>query len=380
MWPVHRMPTGMLGSLLHVPSVQMPDYGGGSLINLVAELENRLTARAVTSPLHSAIAKTIPQGATYVLLLADGLGAHQLEHPAATSLRGARTATLDAPFPTTTTVSWASIATGMPPSQHGLIAYQLYLPQIDGVVFTIKWRRPEGGEVALDFDGFLPSPNLWERLTAAGAEPITVQPGNFEGSRLSRVLFRGCRFEPAYTSDELITATAQLASTPRRLIVTYLPHVDVAAHMYGQSSSEYADAVGFVAAVWEQLQHRLPNDAVLVGTADHGHVDFSQSRAVRIEQKVAGDLILYGDSRVMFVKGDGAELADGLPATWMELADVEHWWGPGPRHPGFAERAPDGLLVANDDWLIHHRFSDRRMIGYHGGLTATEREIPLLVG
>ena len=362
-----------------MPTVQTPDYGGGSLINLVAELERRLTGNPASPPLHSHLAETIAHGATYVLLLADGLGAHQLNHPAAAPLRAALRATLDAPFPTTTTVSWASIATGLPPSQHGLIAYQLYLPEIDGVAFTIKWRRPGGDDIALDFDRFLPSPNLWERLTAAGAEPITVQPGNFEGSRLSRVLFRGCRFEPAYTAEELVTATAQLASTPRRLIVTYLPHVDVAAHMYGQDSNEYADAVGFVAAVWQQLQHRLPAEAVLVGTADHGHVDFSQSRAARIDRTVAGDRILYGDSRIMFVKGDGADLADDLPATWMSFADVEHLWGPGPRHPQFAERAPDGLLVAHDDRLIHHRFSDRRMIGYHGGLTAAEREIPLLV-
>ena len=40
-----------------------------------------------------------------VLMLFDGLGAHQLEHPIAAGLRSARAATLDAPFPTTTTVS-----------------------------------------------------------------------------------------------------------------------------------------------------------------------------------------------------------------------------------------------------------------------------------
>jgi hypothetical protein len=363
-----------------VPTVQIPDYGGGSLINLVAELESRLTGRAAAATLHPPIAAAIPHGATYVLLLADGLGAGQIGHRSAAPLRESLAATIDAPFPTTTTVSWASIATGLAPSSHGLIAYQLYLPEVGGVVYTIKWKQPGGEDFALDFEGFLPSPNLWERLAASGTEAITVQPANFQGSRLSRVLFRGCRFEPAYTADELIAATTQLAATPGRLIVTYLPHVDVAAHMYGQSSTEYADAVAFVSAVWEQLQLQLPAAAVLVGTADHGHVDFSQSAARTIDRDLAGDRILYGDSRVMFVKGDGADLAAGLPATWMEFAEVAHWWGPGPHHPRFAERAPDGLIVAADDALIHHQFSDRRMIGYHGGLTAAEREIPLLVG
>ena len=158
--------------------VQLPDYGGGSLINLVAELEDRLAGRAASPPLHSSLAETIPVGATYVVLLADGLGSHQLDHAAARPLQETFKATLDAPFPTTTTVSWASIATGLPPSRHGLIAYQLYLPEIAGVAYTIKWRRYGGEDVALDFDNFLPSPNLWERLTTSGVEPITVWVGS----------------------------------------------------------------------------------------------------------------------------------------------------------------------------------------------------------
>ncbi len=88
----------------------------------------------------------------------------------------------------------------------------------------------------------------------------------------------------------------------------------------------------------------------------------------------------YGDGRVMFVKGDGAGLASGLPATWVPRREMEHWWGPGPHHPQFEERIPDGVLVADDDALLLHRFSNSRLIGNHGALTDAERRIPLLVG
>ncbi|VAW09616.1 hypothetical protein MNBD_ACTINO02-1144, partial [hydrothermal vent metagenome] len=43
------------------------------------------------------------------------------------------------------------------------------------------------------------------------------------------------------------------------------------------------------------------------------------------------------------------------------------------------DRAPDGVLFADDGWLLLHRHADDRMIGNHGGLTPEEMNIPLLV-
>ena len=362
-----------------MPTIHEPDYGGGSLLNLVAELEFRLTGRALSPRLHGELASRIPEAATYVVLLVDGLGAGQLRHPAAAPLEASRAGVIDAPFPTTTTVSWATIATGMAPREHGLIGYQLYLPELQTVAYTIKWTRAGGGHLDLDFASFLPKPNLWERLTAAGCEPITVQPGNFAGSNLSKVLFRGCRFEPVYDSIEAVTATIQLASVPGRLIVTYLPQVDVAAHVHGQDSNEYREALRSVADIWERLSHALPDNSTMVGTADHGHIDFPRERATFVDRADEAGRLLYGDSRAMFVKGDGAALGSYLPGTWIPVSDMEHWWGPGPIHPQFNARKPDGVLLADDDRVIHHRHSDERLIGNHGGLTDSERVLPLLV-
>jgi len=362
-----------------VPSITIPDYTGGSLVNLVAELEHRLTGTAPLPRLHDDLSDLIPEAITYVLFLFDGLGALQLDHPGAAPLSGALRATIDSPFPATTTVSLATIATGLPPSQHGLLGYQLWMSELDRVVNTIKWTTLWGEAVDYDTTGFLPSPNLWERLSAADIEPITVQPGNFMGTSLSRLLYRGCRYEPAFSVDEAIEATLQLAAEPGRFILSYLPHVDFAAHVYGQNSVEYAEAVRTVADAWRRVSDHLPGGVTLVGTADHGHVDFPKHRQVRIAKSAHTDRIFYGDGRVMFVKGEGASLAESLPATWIPIDQMIDWWGPLPRHPAFADRAPDGVLVADDDVLLLHRFSDDRMIGNHGALTDAERLIPLLV-
>lgn len=357
--------------------IKLPRYGQATIVELAADLERRLRGASPSSPLGATLAASIPDAASYVLVLFDGLGDRQLDHSAAAPLAADRVAVLDAPFPTTTTVALASLVTATAPRSHGLLGYQLWMPEVGKVVNTIKWTTLWGDPVDVPTRALLPSPNLWERLAASGIEPVTVQPAGFTGSPLSRALYRGCRQEPVTSVGELVEATVDLAARPGRLVFAYLPHVDVAAHVHGQGSTEYAEALGRVSAAWEALRRRLPGDVTLVGTADHGHVDVPLRRRARIPDEEGR--ILYGDSRATFVRGPGADLAADLPATWHPLEEVRAWWGPVPEHPRFADRAPDGILLADDGWLLLHRFSDRRLVGNHGGLTDAERLVPLLV-
>lgn len=359
--------------------IALPDYDGGSLVNLMAELEHRLIGSARSPRLHPHLSAHIPAADTYVLCLFDGLGAGQLDHRAAAPLRDSMRATIDCVFPATTTVSLSVLATGLPPSQHGLLGYQAWIPELEVVANTIHWTSLWGDTLDMDLTNFLPSPNLAERLGAAGVEVMTIQPGNFDGTRLTEVLFRGCRFEPVYTIGEWVTATVQLAAQPNRLIVAYLPNVDVAAHVTGQQSDDYAQAMSGIATAWESLCNRLPSHAVAVGTADHGHIDFPKDKQFKISKEDHEDRIFYGDGRAMFVKGEGASLAERIPATWIPIDEMIHWWGPKPHHPDLADRLPDGVLLADDDTLLLHRYSDTRMVGNHGALTDAERLIPLMV-
>ena len=102
-----------------VKGVIAPDYSGGSLANLAAELEIRLTGSALIPGLHAELADLMPETDGHVLLLLDGLGSSQVPHQSAPLLSAARRANLDAPFPATTTVSLATLATATP--EYGLV-------------------------------------------------------------------------------------------------------------------------------------------------------------------------------------------------------------------------------------------------------------------
>ena len=361
-------------------SLVLPFQVGRRLVDLVQELERRLTGAAAGPGLESALASAIPAAESYVLVLFDGLGSHQLDHPAGRSLASASTGTLSAPFPTTTTVSMATIATGLEPGTHGVIGHLMWIPELGSVVNVLKWVTPHGAHIQYDTAGFLPAPNLWERLRAAGIEPITVQPGDFAASPLTRLLYRGCRFEPVYTVDEAIEATTVLAREPGRLVFTYFPQLDYAAHVWGQRSGEYAAAMNIIDNAWSMLTARAT--VPIVGTADHGHLDYGQNDKLLIREEALDSLVFFGDPRALFVRGEHhliEQLADTIDVPPHWIGDGHTTWT-SEHHPHLAERLPSAVFLAPDNRVLLPKGFDKRLTGYHGGLHPAEVDIPLLVG
>ena len=355
-----------------------PDHDGRGLVNLVAEFEHRLSGGSRSPRLAEELRTRVPEADSVILVLFDGLGARQLDHPAAAALRTASVGHLDAPFPTTTTVSLATIATGVPPSRHGLLAYALSIPELGTVINTIHMRTVWGQDVDIDHGRFLPGPSLWQRLAVAGVEPVTVQPGGFMDSPLSTALYAGARFEPYFTLEEAVAATVDVASHPRRFVFLYVPFVDLAAHMHGQASAEYTEAMGVANAIWDRLVTAVPASVTLVGTADHGHVDIPAHRRIRLDEADERGLLLAGDARALYVTGDPTPILDRVPSRWVGLADLDGFWG-GAVEDRFRSRLPDGVVFPDDGWAVLTRYMNDRLIGHHGGLSPAEREIPLLV-
>jgi hypothetical protein len=344
---------------------------GRRLVDLIGELERRLTGSAVAG-LEPILAEAIPEADTYVLVLFDGLGHHQLDHPAGRTLAGSSRGVLHAPFPTTTTVSMATVATGRPPAEHGVLGHYLWMPSLEKVVNSLKWVTPGGQPVSYPTATLLPRPNTWERLAAAGCEPVTVQPEGFRHSPLTGALYRGCRFEGVHTVDEAVDATVTLARTPRRLVFTYFPQVDFAAHVWGQSAGEYRSAVALVDTAWSHIVGRLPAGAVAVGTADHGHLDYPETGKILIRDRSLSELVFFGDPRALFVRGDHrligrlGEMVEVTPAWSRDPWHADH------PHPELADRLPDAVLLAPPGQVLLPPGFDKRLIGYHGGLDPAE--------
>ena len=359
--------------------VDSPSYDSRGLVNLVAEIESRLIGSSPSPRLDPEISTLIPEGDTYVLVLFDGLGTAQLAHGAAQSLNESLQASLDAPFPSTTSVALATVATALPPSRHGLISHLCWLSETGRVVNTLKWVDLAGQPVHHDYGSFLPGPNLWERLRTAGVEPITVQPGPFSGSPLSRLVYRGARFEQTWDDHDLVEATVQLAAEPHRLIFTYFWPVDFAGHVHGLESKEFGEALRLAANLWEEIVSRAPPGVTVLGTADHGLVDYADEDKILIRGKPFQSLRYSGDPRGVHVWGDDSVLASLVEQTGAERIDPLALLGPDPG-PEARGRAGDAMLLAPPGKVLLPPGFDKRLHAYHGGLAAGEIQIPLLVG
>lgn len=356
-----------------------PSHDSHGLVNLIAEIEKRLTGSTVSPPLNVDLAAKVPDAATYVLVLFDGLGVAQLEHHLAATFRTSQAGTLEAGFPTSTSVSLATVATALTPGQHGVVAHLAWMPRHERVVNTLKWVDLTGRPVDDDYAAILPTPNLWERLKEHQIEPITVQPGNFETSPLTKVLYRGARFEGIWDYSDLIDATVQLAAEPGRLIFTYVPNVDVAGHVHGLESDEFGEAMRLAGGIWDSIRNRLPNGAALIGTADHGLIGFDDEQKLLVREARFDGMRFAGDARGVHLWCDDETAEDFRSLTGASIADPRDLFGPEPS-PRTLEQLGTHLVLPDANTAILPPGFDKRLKAYHGGLDRREVEIPLLIG
>ena len=115
-----------------------------------------------------------------VVVLVDGMGWHLLpelvaDAPLLASVLAGDAGWLDelaCTFPSTTPTSLASLTTGVAPGQHGILGFNLQVPDTDRVLNHIVWRddpppAPRRGR-ARRRDGLAPATGIGRRCTAAG--------------------------------------------------------------------------------------------------------------------------------------------------------------------------------------------------------------------
>ena len=172
-WGTHPEP-------LAVDSAPLPEYGSGSL----ADLLPTLAAGMAVPGMAAAITELTPADRNCVFLI-DGLGweqlkAHPDEAPFLTSLlgtsRGGTGRPLTAGYPATTATSLASVGTGLPPGAHGMLGYKLAVPGTGKLMNFLKWDQ--------DVDPLVwqPHETMFERLRRAGVAVTHVSSPRFADS------------------------------------------------------------------------------------------------------------------------------------------------------------------------------------------------------
>lgn len=343
------------------------------------------------------LAERVGEVRRVLVLLVDGLGYHLLpelveDAPLLASVLAGTAGQLDelaCTFPSTTPTSLASFATGVPPGQHGLLGFTVNVPGTDHVLTHIFWRNDPPPA------SWQPVPTWFQRLAAAGVSARAVLPELFVGSGLTEAVYRGARLCPTVKGEYYAgRVAAELAAGPG-LVYAYTAALDKAAHAAGVGSPWWHAAAARIDALLQHLLEQLPDDAVLLVTADHGGLNVPPESRIDLDADPAlavGVRVVAGEPRVRYLHTEPGAAPD-VAAAWTQLLagrahvqtrdDAVAAGLFGAVRPEHLARIGDVVVTCTGDNAV---LATRReppeaakLVGFHGGLTPVETAIPLIV-
>ena len=374
-----------------------PRYGTASLADVVPAL---LAALSVAGE-DDRIGLDLGGVRRLCMLLVDGLGAEALaEHPGeAPFLASLAGPTLTAGFPSTTAASLGSLGTGRPPGEHGIVGYLLAVPGHERAMNALQWRL-HGPGPAVDLlaelvpEQFQPAPTAFERAEAAGIRVTRLGPAFHGRSGLTRAALRGGQFRASHSAGDLAAeAAALLREDGPGLVYAYHGDLDLTGHLRGPRSDAWMLDLVNVDRLSAAIADRLPADAALVVTADHGMVEVTE----RLDLESAPGLLdgvrlVGGEPRARHVYAqDGAapdvlaawqsSIGDGFAVLSRDEAIASGWFGPTVTRQS-RHTIGDVVAVAGGSGALVRRGAEplqSSLIGHHGSLTSREMMVPLLV-
>lgn len=294
-------------------------------------------------------------------------------------------------FPTKTFPNHYTLVTGLYPSNHGIIANNMYDPEMDAS-FSL------GNREAIANGAWWGGEPLWVTAEQQGLTAATYfWPG-------SEAPIKGVRPTYWYEYDGSVPGTERVntvlewldlpAEERPSFITLYFSRVDSRGHEYGPETPETKQALrdvdGFIEQLMSGLQARgLENEVNLLITSDHGMSPTSEERAIILDDYIDLDDVRIIDHNpvVMMEPREGVDaeaIIDALSAA-PHLSVYHRDDVPARLHFRDHRRIPTIIGLADDTWSITtrsfiERNPDRLNGGTHGYDPAHANMHTLLIG
>jgi hypothetical protein len=381
----------------------LPDYKGGSIVNLMSSL---LTALGAESRSYAPLAQLAPERLTaarnIVLMVIDGLGyEYLLQRGVGGTLFRHLEARITSVFPPTTATAIATFLTGTAPQQHALTGWFIYFKELGTVTAVLPFKPRYGGtpfsEAGVDARTFFDQPSVFERIQARSyvVLPKRIVDSDYSRANSGRAERRGCK-----SLEEYFRCVHDILheGEERKYVYAYWADLDGLAHVHGIESAEVATHFAEIDAGFADfLQSIRGTRTSVIVTADHGFVDSAPRELISLDDHptLADTLTLplCGDARTAYcyvhpgkrdVFEKYVETRLGHCATLMRSEELIEggYFGLGQPHPRLADRVGHYALLmkqnyAIKDWVLgEHRFIP---VGVHGALSKEELYVPRIV-
>src|SRR6266851_45503 len=225
-----------------VPDFMLPNYSGGSLVNLVASIVQACGGKP-RHPLLAALSATeLSEAQNIVLVIIDGLGDRYLaRRGAGGELARRKRASITSVFPSTTASAITTSYTGRTPLEHGLTGWFTYFGEAGCVAAALPFKS-RGDNRSLLERGFSPeraytAQALFETLPVRS---IVVTHKEIVDSAYNQRHCRGAERRAYETVEELISEVeaAVKSGLERKFVYAYWPEYDMVSHRHGSESAE----------------------------------------------------------------------------------------------------------------------------------------------
>ncbi len=327
----------------------------------------------------------------FVVLVVDGLGAHQLGEFAerAPFLAAMQPVVphLDAAFPTTTPTGLTTIGTGLRAGEHGVVGAAFRLDHHGPLLRPLHWGNdPAPREVQANN-------TAWEEAAWHKVHVAAVSPRQYHESGLSMAALRGAHPVGGDSPGEVATQVGtELRRSTAALVYAYHPTLDRTGHIHGPGSDAWMADLAHVDLMVRTTAEALPSGAVLLVTADHGMVGIEPSGRIDLaaDPVLATDVALIAGEPRMRTLYVAKPAIDDVVRRWTDRIGHAAWvltveqaielgWF-GPVDAEVRPRLGDVIAVARPGYVLVADF-DRRtgsLVGQHGSLTPAEVAVPLL--
>jgi len=275
---------------------------------------------------------------------------------------------LSSVFPSTTAAAVTSIFTGLTPKEHGLLEWYMYYEDYGDVIKSIPFAPMDSdkNDALLDM-GYNPKSlfgleTMFTKLKSNGVQAGAYIKKEYTESSYSRCMLRDSELRGYSSFEEL---EKLIKSDEHQFIYVYIDDLDITQHAYGPDAEETERVLKRIKVFFERI--RVRGTTILVA-ADHGQTKIERKRIVTPPCTVGGS------PRDMFVYCDFDSEFSQLTLRRKEILRL---LGPGMEHEKLKERMPEEILLPPEHETMW--FREFEVKGLHGGLSADEMQVPLII-
>jgi len=260
-------------------------------------------------------------------------------------------------FPTKTYPNHYTIATGLYPAHHGIIANYMYDPDLKekfnkndpAVMRDARWWGGEPIWITAEKQGLRTAPLMWPgaMVESAGIRPTFTEEYDKQITPNERV-------------DRLVTLLDAPANQRPQFLTLYIDVVDQAGHDFGPRSEQVGQAVRQSDEAIGRLMLALKNRGIeervnVIVVSDHGMSSQTMKKTVFLDDHMVMDSVdvIDGSPVVALRPKDG-----NYDALYEKLKRVPHAKvyrandDPARWHFSGSRRIPPVFLVADDEWTV----------------------------